>query len=470
MKILIKLTILLLLLFHHQGNAQHKTLIKGHITNPISDTLVFGNESPAYFFETLESNIILDGDGNFEIAVPLRDIPLQFSLYAGPTIAIRELFIEPGQQLSIELDTQHPEGIIFKSKDASARNNSNGRGFESKLKSREFLQPLMSDSTLSPAAFCRMIDQVAADELRYWKGKKNQISRAYYENRRIQIIALQATQKNTYAHQYANLHKANGTSIQNDYFTFIRHIPKLESTHLSNFETWRLINLQVQYAYDPLLRQRVEPMDQLNTVDVLFRGAVREFALADVIRLTMLREKDENKMYALMDRYRSLHHSTTYADILEKSYTVFQTLTVGKSAPDFALTGLDGKVYRLSDFKGKVIYLDFWASWCAPCRYEMKNHAAQLHDKFKNQDVVFLFVSMDDHSEKWKKAVDEDRIDGIHVLSPDGNGGNFAKRYNISGIPRYMIIDRNGIMFDNNAPRPSQKETESLLHQALSKS
>ncbi|MFD2554517.1 TlpA family protein disulfide reductase [Sphingobacterium tabacisoli] len=470
MKQIIKLIIIGTLLLTQQGYAQKQTLIKGHIANRTSDTLVFGTESPAYFFDEFKSNIPVDKDGNFEIKLPLRSIPLQFTLYAGANAALKELFVEPGQELLITFDINSPDAVIFKSKDKSAQNNHVGRGYESKLKSRDFINSLLTDSTLTPLQFGRIIDQTATEELEYWENQKNKISPAYCQNRRIQIIALQATQKNAYAQQYANRHKTE--AIPASYWDFLRQLPTLEATDLSNMETWRLISLQIQHAQagDPLLRKRMSASEQMRIADTIFNGAVREFAIADVIRMTLLREKDANRMAELMALYHSLSEIKTYAPFLETSYAVFQTLTVGKPAPDFALTGADGKIYQLSDFKGKVIYLDFWASWCSPCRYEMKNHAAQLHEKFKGKDVVFLFVSMDDHVDKWKKAIEEDQIEGVHVLSPDGNRGSFAKRYNISGIPRYMVIDRAGIMHENNAPRPSQQETVELLNKVLSKS
>ena len=451
--------------------AQQKTIFKGHISNKTSDSLVLVFESPIFFFGQMDRTILLDKKGNFEIDLPLDNIPLQFTVYAGAKASLRELFIEPGQKLSMELDAQNPSSLSFQSKDASGKNNSIGRNFKSKLKEQEFIGPLVQDSTLSPAAFCQIMDQAAQEELAYWDSQKTAISPAYYENRRISILALLAGQKYAFASQYINMHKATAPTIPADYWDFMQALPKIQDIHLSNFETWRLINLQVQHALqdDPLVKQKISAIEKLNQADKMFSGKVREFALADVIRMNIVWEKDASKMEELIARYNVLAKDSYYRGQVDQQFAIYQTLKNGQKAPDFALVGIDGKTYKLSDFQGKVIYLDFWASWCAPCRYEMKNHAAQLHDKFKGKDVVFLFVSMDDHKDHWKKAIAEDNIQGVHVLSSDGNKGSFAKRYNISGIPHYMIIDKNGIMQNNKAPRPSQPETVELLNKELLK-
>ncbi len=127
----------------------------------------------------------------------------------------------------------------------------------------------------------------------------------------------------------------------------------------------------------------------------------------------------------------------------------------------FRMVDLDGKQIQLSDFKGKVVYIDFWASWCGPCRgqfpYSKKLHA-ELEDRLGKKgmkDIVFLYVSIDKTEEAWRKAVDTYQLNGIMTHSPaqwrDGAGAYFK----ISSIPRYMVLDKSGEVVNPNAPRPS---------------
>ncbi len=140
-------------------------------------------------------------------------------------------------------------------------------------------------------------------------------------------------------------------------------------------------------------------------------------------------------------------------------------LPMGKS--DFpVLTGLDGKQFDFSKYKGKVIYVDFWASWCGPCRGEFP-FSKKMHDGFtekQKKNIVFLYISIDEDPTNWKNAVDNLKLNnGDHGISNGGFGSTVSQKYQINSIPRYMIIDKNGTIVRPDAPRPSNPETLELL-------
>jgi thiol-disulfide isomerase/thioredoxin len=138
----------------------------------------------------------------------------------------------------------------------------------------------------------------------------------------------------------------------------------------------------------------------------------------------------------------------------------------GQPAPDFNIVGLDGKKYSLNDFKGKVIYLDFWASWCGPCMRELP-FAKKIKQEYEGKDILFLYISIDDDAAAWKKAVASKDIKGVHLNDPDFSG-KVGKAYNLVGIPSYFLIDKNGKIISNNPPRPSsEEELKKVLNAAL---
>lgn len=151
------------------------------------------------------------------------------------------------------------------------------------------------------------------------------------------------------------------------------------------------------------------------------------------------------------------------------TYAKKTAISDGQIPPHFSLKDQQGHDVTLADFKGKVVYMDLWASWCGPCRAQMKGGSPGLHKQFEgNNDVVFLYISIDDSPDKWKKAIEEDKIEGIHLLSPGGLKSTVAQLFSLQGIPRYMLIGKDGKIFNNDATRPSQPETAETIRKLLS--
>ena len=112
----------------------------------------------------------------------------------------------------------------------------------------------------------------------------------------------------------------------------------------------------------------------------------------------------------------------------------------GQHAPQFALQDLDGKTISLKDFGSKVIIVDFWATWCGPCRMEIP-HLNQLYLENKSRGLQIVGVSMDDGSDAVKQFLLKNRVDYPVVMGNDGIASDFG---GVEGLPTKFIIDRNG--------------------------
>lgn len=123
---------------------------------------------------------------------------------------------------------------------------------------------------------------------------------------------------------------------------------------------------------------------------------------------------------------------------------------VGTVVPDIEMKSPDGKTYKLSDLRGQVVLLDFWASWCGPCRRENPVVVAAYH-KYKDKGFTIYSVSLDGDVNRWKNAITQDHLVWpYHVSDLKKWGNTAAKKYKVSGIPASFLIDKNGVLIAKN--------------------
>ncbi|MBW8685818.1 TlpA family protein disulfide reductase [Chitinophaga sp. B61] len=119
------------------------------------------------------------------------------------------------------------------------------------------------------------------------------------------------------------------------------------------------------------------------------------------------------------------------------------TVKVGQTPPDFTLPDLSGKSVSLSSFKGKYVLVDFWASWCKPCRMENPT-VVEAYNKFKNKNFTVVGVSLDKSKNAWAKAVADDGLTWTHVSDLKFWDSQVVPLYGISSIPSNMLLDPQG--------------------------
>lgn len=117
-------------------------------------------------------------------------------------------------------------------------------------------------------------------------------------------------------------------------------------------------------------------------------------------------------------------------------------------------------------WEGKIIYLDFWASWCAPCLRAMP-YSKELQKQLINQEVVFVYLALNDKEKAWKEASQKYRLSENNYLILNSRSSRFISQTNLNAIPRYMIYDQNGQLINQDAPGPEQKEALEILNSYL---
>jgi peroxiredoxin len=131
---------------------------------------------------------------------------------------------------------------------------------------------------------------------------------------------------------------------------------------------------------------------------------------------------------------------------------------VGKEAPEFILPDTKGKMVSLSSFKGKYILLDFWASWCGPCRQESPT-VVKAYQKFKGDKFDILSVSLDDDKEKWLNAIAKDHLTWTHVSDLKAWESSVVRLYQVEGIPATFLLDPKGVVIARDLRGPALENT-----------
>ena len=135
-----------------------------------------------------------------------------------------------------------------------------------------------------------------------------------------------------------------------------------------------------------------------------------------------------------------------------------QSVKVGAVPPDITMQSPDGKTYSLSQLKGKIVLLDFWASWCGPCR-KTNPELVRIYNKFKNQNFTVFSVSLDRNAQAWRQAIFKDNLTWeYHVSDLQYWNSTAAKLYNVNSIPRTFLIDKDGKVAATNLIPGAQLE------------
>ncbi len=140
----------------------------------------------------------------------------------------------------------------------------------------------------------------------------------------------------------------------------------------------------------------------------------------------------------------------------------------GSQSPLFDYENHKGGKTKLDELKGKYVYVDVWATWCGPCRQEIPS-LQQVEKDFHDKNIHFVSVSIDklENKDKWNKFVTEKSLGGIQLLADKDWSSDFVKGYQISGIPRFILIGPDGKIVDANAPRPSDPKLREKLSSLL---
>lgn len=247
----------------------------------------------------------------------------------------------------------------------------------------------------------------------------------------------------------------SGLDINNDDLMNLEEFLVFARTYLSSLTHNKLKHTDGNYSSAQFMTEAVAIAEKT------FKNKnVKDFVIFSLLSDQILYSGVEN-LQTVVDGFMASCQNKDFVDELRQKAEEWSPLQKGKEAADFSGLTTSGDTISLSDFRGKYVYLDVWATWCGPCRLEIPK-LKELEEKYRNRNIVFVSLSIDQEKVAWAEMVAAEEMKGVQIHMANARDEAFVKTYLIRSIPRFILIDKDGRFVNSNAERPTSGVDEIL--------
>jgi len=454
MKHFIPTIIFLLTTLSNNAVASENTpiIFSGTIHNPESDYIVINSRNDIEIRKA-----ILDSNNSFSISFQAEKA--YYKLSDGENQI--DIYLKAGDSIQTIFDaSDFHNSIIYKGKGAAENN------YLAQQLNNDFTYIKLRIALLDETEFLTKADSIQQLKLDFLSSFEKSLDTdfLYVERNRIKYRTL--FDKARYQGMHRFYTKNRKFKVSEQFPDISKEVDRTDDKLISLFYYTDLVGMKVKEIVKKKKKQN-DSLDYYNTyLDVLASEIESPLIKGELAYFCVNRYLTRSKLSdSLIAKARTLIIDKEQLKLAEDKYRKVKLTEKGAPSPKFIFENTEGKKISLDDLAGKVIYIDIWATWCAPCIREIPGFE-KLQQDFSEKEVSFVSISFADNKEKWLKMVEEKELGGIHLFGGESDNPFFAN-YSVNSIPRYILLDKKLNVITAFAPRPSNAKLINQLNEAL---
>jgi len=401
----ISISVIIFFQFSCTNSDQSNVKIRGSIINKIDDMVYFITDDSTY-------KTTVDSTGAFMMTFKI-DSSAYIRFKHGPEST--SMYIKPGDKIALNIDTKEIDETITYKNSPESSYLAEKYILNEKM---EFLgEPLylMEESEY----------QSYVDKYKFSLSQKlNTLNNDYFKNTELKKI----------------------NSITEKYIIQKQNLSEKSKEELKY--QWNVISISREYNFYSL----IESLDKTEFATILNEYNQKLLQSLNTYKNMDWYVNEEDKIYSLINAWK------------ERKYNFDNMPDPGEQGIDFSYPDEKGNNYSLSSFKGNLVYVDVWASWCGPCIAQIPALQA-LEKDYHDKKITFLSISVDTDRDAWLKMIKDKNLTGVQLWA---NGwSSITELYAIFGIPRFLLFDENGKIISTDAPRPTNNDIRDLFDSYL---
>ncbi|MGA7721988.1 MAG: TlpA disulfide reductase family protein [Ignavibacteriaceae bacterium] len=328
-------------------------------------------------------------------------------------------------------------------------------------------------SSIDLTAYADSLDSIDNEELKYLNNynKTNNLPRWYlrYEKNR---MAYNSAGKKIIEPSHSEYATSKEVNIPRHYFDFLNNIKIDNKESIILIDYYRFLG---NYFYEKYFSQEIKHMNynnerekktiaiDLQCADKYLTGEVEDIYKCFIISNAIINHPEISQFIdSVINESSNRFNNNKYLSFLKDYSKYTLRLNPGDKAPNFYLPDQNNQYVNLTDYKGKVILLNFWFPGCVPCLKEIP-FEKKLEEDFKGKNFSLINICMQTPKEYWIKSLSQFNLEGINLFAAGNWENNIIKNYFINRWPHYTLIDKNGNIYSNNFNRPSEGISEDII-------